>query len=800
MKLRNIYYLLFVFVAVKVIFFITKSHFVIWDEAVYLGLGKYIYSLGHVGLWENIRPLGLPLLLGSLWLLKLNYLLLADILELGFSLGCIYLTYRIARLYLSENLAVLAALIFMATPVFFYNSLLVLTEIPSTFFILLSTYCFIRKKYIFVGLFLGVSFLFKYPSGIILIAFLLSLLFGHIAKKDFRLFFYESSKIVLFFFLAILPILVFNYILYGSVFSSFVDASAHQNNPLYEIKNPFLNVFFFPVYLFLQNPFLVFSLLGVYYFIKSRRLVFLFLILVPLLYVTSILNKQLRFSILFLPFLAILSSLALSFLYNKLKSLMLHRISFFVILLVLVFITISSDFVEYEKFPDETPAMVDELYSFFPQGLEGKILTSDPLFAAYTDLSYTPYYMSNVPGNSVYSRYVSSSVAIVYAPYAFPCINDTVCASSKLAFERGLESNFTAVFSKDYYGKSWRIYLNKNYYDLSKEAGQMVITALPSVSNNVTLEDLFDNYFVSGFIYMDWPNDILGMTPSDIKIYSENLQKRSVIPLFIASDIEGGEINRISSFFPINTNQEYGAEFENSKDKPQFLESYNNDVNNVAEELRYLGINLNLAPVVDVEQTLDKGVLSKYGRSYSTRKDTVSLLGAEYVKALESNRIFSTIKHFPGHGHTSCDTYFKVCGVVLNETEYRATDLYPFAEIVNNSQPSFVMVGLFTTPYDPENISVCSSKVVSGILKDELNFSGIIISDDIMMGATKDMDRKELTIKAINAGVDIILTTNPDDMPLIHSAIIDGVNEGRINRERIDYSFNKIVKMKANLG
>ncbi len=799
MKLKKIHYLLFAFVAVKIIFLVTKSHFLIWDEAVYLGLGKYIYSLGNVGIWENIRPLGLPLLLGLLWLFKLNYLLLADILELGFSLGCIYLTYRIARLYLAENLAVLSALIFMATPVFFYNSLLVLTEIPSTFFILLAAYFFIRKKYSLVGLFLGVSFLFKYPSGIMLVAFILSLFFLHISRKDFRLFLYESSKIILFFILAVLPILVFNYISYGSVFSSFIDASAHQNNLFYEIKNPFLNILFFPVYLFQQSPFLVFSLLGIYLFIKSRRPVFLFLILIPLLYFTSILNKQLRFSILFLPFLAILSSLALSFIYNKIKYFRFYKVSFFVVLLIFGFVTFSFDLVEYERFSYANPSMVNEVYSFFPPDFQGKILTSDPVFAAYTDLSYIPYYMTDTPTNSMYYEYVNSSVAVVYTPYSFPCVNDAACTSSKLAFENELESNFDSVFFKDYYGKPWKIYLNKNYYDLSKEAGQMIITALPSQSSKVTLEDLFDKYFVSGFIYMDWPNDIFGMNSSDVKIYSENLQKRSIIPLFIASDIEGGEINRISSFFPISTNQDYGAEFENSKDKPKFLESYNNDVNKVADELKYLGINLNLAPVVDVEQTLDKGVLSKYARSYSTRKDTVSVLGAEYVRTLESNHLFSTIKHFPGHGHTSCDTYFKVCGVVLNETEYRATDLYPFAEIIKNSEPSFVMVGLFTTPYDPENISMYSNKVVTGILKEELNFSGLIISDDIMMGATKDLDRKELTIKAVNAGIDIILTTNPDDVPLIHSAIVEGVNEGRIKKERVDYSFNKIIKKKLDL-
>lgn len=462
MKIKRVYYLLFIFALAKLLFFLTKYHFVEWDEAVYLSIGKYFYSLGKVGLLENIRPPLLPILLGALWKLKLNYILFSDVLELVFSLGCIYMTYKIARLYFSENKSLLAALIFMATPVFFYDSLRIMTEIPSTFFILLATYSFIRKRYLLVGLFLGISFLFKYPFGLMLLPFLLALFIDYLSRKEFKRFFFDSAKIVLVFLCFIVALLLFNYLSYGYAIQPLIDAAFHQNNVYYKVANPFLNFFYFPLYLLISNLFLIFALLGIYYFVKLKKYTFLLLVFVPLLYFTSIVNKQLRFAISFLPFLAIMSSYALFYVYNKVKAVRLYRILFLIFILVFTFMLGFYDFIQYNRFPDERPKIVGEFYMFFPQDFTGHVLTSDPIFAAYNDLGFIPYYSGDP--NAAYDRNINSVSAIIYTPYSFPCFNDVSCELSKSQLEGKIKSNIL-VFSKAYAGNKYGIYLNKNYYN-----------------------------------------------------------------------------------------------------------------------------------------------------------------------------------------------------------------------------------------------------------------------------------------------------------------------------------------------
>jgi len=336
-------------------------------------------------------------------------------------------------------------------------------------------------------------------------------------------------------------------------------------------------------------------------------------------------------------------------------------------------------------------------------------------------------------------------------------------------------------------------------YTLEQKAGQLIIANPPLPYDNITLDQLFDDYFVSGVIYMNWENDIKGMTPAEIKKYTQKLQRKSSFPLFISADIEGGVINRISSFYAIKTSQQYGLEYSQALDKTQYLASYYRDVADLAQVLSGLGLNLNFAPVLDVEKTLNYGVLSKYERCYSTDYQTVSALGEVYVSALEENGVFSTIKHFPGHGHTTCDTFVDNCGVDLSLEEFLATDLVPFQKALQQ-KPSFVMVGLFSTPFDEENISIHSHAVVTDLLREELGYSGIIITDDFAMGAVKDMDRYNLTINSLKAGADMLLTTNPNDVPLIHHAIVDAVEKGIISEKQINESFARIMKLKEKIS
>lgn len=333
------------------------------------------------------------------------------------------------------------------------------------------------------------------------------------------------------------------------------------------------------------------------------------------------------------------------------------------------------------------------------------------------------------------------------------------------------------------------IFLTGCSNSLDEKVGNMIITGIPS-DNNLTINELKEDYHVAGFILMDW--DIEDKSFNEIQEITKSLGDG-----FIVADIEGGEVNRIRHLLNIKTAQQYGQEYENTNDKSQFIRNYRNDVRNIAVYMRALGFNLNFAPVLDVEQTLENGVLSKLERSYSTNHIIVAELGKIYIEELQKNNIIVTAKHYPGHGHTNCDTFIELCEITLNKTLMQEIDMYPFKEVINYEQPGMIMVGLFKTPIDSK--PAIFSKELIDILRKELSYNGVIISDDIMMGAVKEMDREKLTIDSINAGIDIILTTNANDVPLIHDAIISGVQDGKISLERIEQANLKINQLKSFL-
>ena len=129
-RVKNInwfYVIVLTFLVAYVSHLILKYHFVLWDEAVYIGIGKYLFSSGQVGLWEEIRPLGIPLLFGGAWKLGLNPVIAGRVIELLFSIGTISLVYLISKEIFNKKIASINIVIYVITPLFFYNSLRLMT-------------------------------------------------------------------------------------------------------------------------------------------------------------------------------------------------------------------------------------------------------------------------------------------------------------------------------------------------------------------------------------------------------------------------------------------------------------------------------------------------------------------------------------------------------------------------------------------------------------------------------------------------------------------------------------------------
>jgi len=123
-----------------------------WDSAVYIGMGKYIFSFGDSGLWEASRPLLWPIILGLIWKIGLNPVIFGKAISLLFAIGCIFMTYLLGKEVFDENTGLLAAIFIAFTPAFFLAGSQIMTEIPSAFFALTGVYLFIRKRYAYSGI------------------------------------------------------------------------------------------------------------------------------------------------------------------------------------------------------------------------------------------------------------------------------------------------------------------------------------------------------------------------------------------------------------------------------------------------------------------------------------------------------------------------------------------------------------------------------------------------------------------------------------------------------------------------
>jgi len=174
--------------------YLLKAHNIIWDEAVYMGMGKYLFSSGNLGFWEIVRPIGLPLILGLIWKSGFNYVLFSEFISILFSVGCIIFTYLIGKEMVNKEVGVISSSILAITSVFFLYTNYILTGIPSTFFVLFGIYVYLKKHNLLVaGILCGIGALFRFPQALIGISFILALFISLLRDRDMKSFLKKSS-------------------------------------------------------------------------------------------------------------------------------------------------------------------------------------------------------------------------------------------------------------------------------------------------------------------------------------------------------------------------------------------------------------------------------------------------------------------------------------------------------------------------------------------------------------------------------------------------------------------------------
>ncbi|MBL7056227.1 glycosyltransferase family 39 protein, partial [Candidatus Woesearchaeota archaeon] len=253
----SILLLLFLF-----IYFLAVQSDLWWDSAVYIGMGKYIYSAGESGLLEPARPVILPLFLGFFWKLGLDSAFYGKLLSILFSLGILILTYLITLKIFNKKIALLSAFFLSLFPVFFLFSNLSLTEIPSTFFLLASVLYLIKNNYKASGFLLGISLMTRFFQVFAVIA-IFSFLFYNYKKNKLKKQFLDFT---VYFSVPVTLYLIVNYFLYSNPFYPFLQQVFLTLNTGTIYSQP---IYFYFLGLFRGNFLVIFSVLGICYLLKK---------------------------------------------------------------------------------------------------------------------------------------------------------------------------------------------------------------------------------------------------------------------------------------------------------------------------------------------------------------------------------------------------------------------------------------------------------------------------------------------------------------------------------------------------
>jgi beta-N-acetylhexosaminidase len=287
----------------------------------------------------------------------------------------------------------------------------------------------------------------------------------------------------------------------------------------------------------------------------------------------------------------------------------------------------------------------------------------------------------------------------------------------------------------------------------------------------------------------------------ELKKITWSYQQVAPIPLLIAIDQEGGKVNRLKDKygFPKSITAEALGK-SNSLDSVRFYSEA------TASTIAGLGINVNFAPVVDLAANPANPVIVKHGRAFSNNEDSVVMLAREVVIQHRKYGVLTSLKHFPGHGSSVADTHLGIADVTNTWTE---RELIPYQRLISEGYADAVMSShIVNRNLDKEGRpGTLSEEILTGILRNRLNFDGVIFSDDMQMHAiTKHYGLEEAVRLAINGGIDIMTFSNniygseERTVEKVHTVIRKMVQSGAIKPERIDASYRRIMELKQKLS
>lgn len=337
---------------------------------------------------------------------------------------------------------------------------------------------------------------------------------------------------------------------------------------------------------------------------------------------------------------------------------------------------------------------------------------------------------------------------------------------------------------------------------LEEKVGQLLMVFFKGEAVNEDAKLLINQAHVGGIIYYQWANGL--HSPQQIQTLSNGLQQlaresKHRIPLLISLDYEGGVVKRLSTgFTSFPGNRALGTISNVSLAEACFTA--------MSRELMAVGINMNLAPVVDVSSPSNP-ILG--ARSFGSSPQLVAELGWACLEGHRKNNVIASLKHFPGYGDVTIDPHLGLPVVAKSVKQLEQTELYPFRALAEYAD-AIMTAHIFMPALDDQSCATLSSPIIEGILRKQYGFDGVIVTDSLVMEAlvSKCSTIEEAAICAFEAGHDILLfggkmlgqkdvrDLTASDILNIHHFLVQAVKSGRIPEERLNASVGRILKLK----
>lgn len=259
------------------------------------------------------------------------------------------------------------------------------------------------------------------------------------------------------------------------------------------------------------------------------------------------------------------------------------------------------------------------------------------------------------------------------------------------------------------------------------------------------------------------------------------------IPLFLSTDQEGGmvermppEIQKLPNAYDVSDPAAFGSA--------------------LGAECAAFGLNTDFAPSLDIWSNPNNTVIGR--RAFGSDAETVTQRGLVCLTAMEESGTIPVVKHFPGHGDTDTDSHVGLPVVDKTREELLEMELLPFQAAIDAGAPAVMVGHILMTQIDPDKPATLSSEVVTGLLREELGFDGVVFTDDLTMGAiTQSYGLGEAAVLAVEAGCDVLLVCHEaGSVDQVYTALLDAVDTGRITEDRLDQSVRRILTLKQDYG